>query len=820
MANYLVHGTLHVTIYEASGLVDSDRTSGAAPWMIRKLVEGLEDTVGLGRGSSRLYATVDLGKTRVGRTRIIEREPVSPIWNESFRIYAAHTVSDVIITVKNDNTIGASLVGRAKVPVTEVLSGRNIDDWFDLFMDNGERCKGGEARVRFKMRYFAAVDDIHWGRGIGSPRYDGVPYTFFPQRRGCRVKLYQDAHMNNNWLPQIYLTGQGVREATRCWEDAYSMIIGARYLIYITGWSVYTKIRLIRDEDRMIEGAKDILLGELLKRKADQGVRVNLLVWDDRTSVGAVKPVGVMNTHDEETFVYFQNTNVKCVLAPRNPDSGLSIVQAGQIGMMFTHHQKTIMVDAPLPGGDASGPRRIISMVGGLDLCNGRFDTPGHPLFSSLTDVHCDDFYQPCFPTGAIECGGPREPWHDIHAQVEGAVAWDILYNFEQRWRRQAGKDAQQRLFSLRDEHDMIPPHPVLAEDDPESWNVQVFRSIDNGAVHFPSDPDDAAKCGLVSGKDNVIDRSIQDAYINAIRRARDFIYIENQYFLGSAFGWDHKRDAGAFHLIPMELALKIVSKIEAGERFAVYIVVPMWPEGEPEGQAVQAILDWQHETMQMMYKMIAQALEDMGSHESPKDYLNFYCLGNREPVQADEFKQVNKPLAGTNYQRAQDARRFMIYVHSKMMIVDDEYIILGSANINERSMNGARDTEIAIGAYQPQRLAGPQGLPHGQVHGFRMSLWYEHLGRLDNSFLQPQSVECVQLVNAVADECWTAFTQERPCRMPGHLLHYPVDINAEGEVTSLHDFKFFPDTNASVLGSQTTATLTGFVQMPSILTT
>ena len=32
------------------------------------------------------------------------------------------------------------------------------------------------------------------------------------------------------------------------------------------------------------------------------------------------------------------------------------------------------------------------------------------------------------------------------------------------------------------------------------------------------------------------------------------------------------------------------------------------------------------------------------------------------------------------------------------MMIVDDSYIIVGSANINERSMSGTRDTEMAVG--------------------------------------------------------------------------------------------------------------------------
>ena len=35
---------------------------------------------------------------------------------------------------------------------------------------------------------------------------------------------------------------------------------------------------------------------------------------------------------------------------------------------------------------------------------------------------------------------------------------------------------------------------------------------------------------------------------------------------------------AGANNLIPIEIALKIANKIRANERFAAYIVIPMWP--------------------------------------------------------------------------------------------------------------------------------------------------------------------------------------------------------------------------------------------------
>lgn len=88
-------------------------------------------------------------------------------------------------------------------------------------------------------------------------------------------------------------------------------------------------------------------------------------------------------------------------------------------------------------------------------------------------------------------------------------------------------------------------------------------------------------------------------------------------------------------------------------------------------------------------------------------------------------------PDPSTCQGKAQAARRFMIYVHSKLMIVDDEYVVVGSANINQRSLDGSRDSEICIGAFQDGHVmaSAADPLPHGQVAGFRKALWMEHLG-------------------------------------------------------------------------------------------
>ncbi|KAG0484686.1 hypothetical protein HPP92_008765 [Vanilla planifolia] len=541
-----------------------------------------------------------------------------------------------------------------------------------------------------------------------------------------------------------------------------------------------------------------------------------MLVWDDRTSVGLLKKDGLMATHDEETANYFNGTDVQCVLCPRNPDNGGSFVQDLQISTMFTHHQKIVVVDHELPYNNGSQWRRIVSFVGGIDLCDGRYDTQFHSLFRTLDTAHHNDFHQPNFLDGSIKKGGPREPWHDIHSRLEGPIAWDVLFNFEQRWRKQGGKDL---LLQLRDLSDVIiPPSPVMFSEDKETWNVQLFRSIDGGAAFgFPETPEDAARAGLISGKDNIIDRSIQDAYIHAIRRAKNFIYIENQYFLGSSFGWkadDIKpEDIGALHLIPKELSLKIVSKIEAGERFTVYVVIPMWPEGVPESASVQAILDWQRRTMEMMYGDILQAFQAKGIEANPKDYLTFFCLGNREVQKDGEYQPEEHPEPDTDYHNAQLARRFMIYVHTKMMIVDDEYIIVGSANINQRSMDGARDSEIAMGAYQPHYLSAEEAA-RGQIHGFRMALWYEHLGMLDDVFRHPDSSNCVQKVNRIAEKYWEMYSSNTlETDLPGHLLSYPVAVTSESVITQLPGTEFFPDTKARILGTKTD-------YLPPILTT
>ena len=90
--------------------------------------------------------------------------------------------------------------------------------------------------------------------------------------------------MENGLLPDIMLDGGELFQHRTCWEDICQAILEAHHLVYIAGWSIYEKVRLVREPTRQLPNGWDLNLGQLLKFKSEEGVRVLLLVWDDKTS--------------------------------------------------------------------------------------------------------------------------------------------------------------------------------------------------------------------------------------------------------------------------------------------------------------------------------------------------------------------------------------------------------------------------------------------------------------------------------------------------------------------------------------------------------
>uniref|UniRef100_A0A1D1XJH3 Phospholipase D n=1 Tax=Anthurium amnicola TaxID=1678845 RepID=A0A1D1XJH3_9ARAE len=833
----LLHGHLDIWIYEARCLPNMDviakqlhrcfapcwdpfesihREKEAAPAHRDRRDRRLKVT-------SDPYVTVLLAGATVARTRVI-RNAEFPVWNQHFVVPVAHRVDFVKFTVKDNDFFGAETIGSVDIPASQVLSGEPIQGWFPV-LDPSEKPPKRDSELMISLQYKPVELNPAYMHSIaGNPQKSGVEGTYFPLRKGGMVTLYQDAHVNDGDLcvPEIKLEHGKVFEHSKCWEDICHAILEAHHLVYIVGWSIYHEVRLVREPTKSLPEAGRLTLGELLKHKSQEGVRVCLLVWDDKTSHDKffLQTAGVMQTHDEEARKFFKHSSVICVLSPRYASSKLSIFKQQVVGNLFTHHQKCVLVDTQA----SQNNRKITAFLGGLDLCDGRYDTPQHRLFHDLDTVFLNDFHNPTF---ASETKGPRQPWHDLHCKIEGPAAYDVLTNFEQRWRKATKWWEFGRRFKKERHHNedallkleriswILSPSPtvpiddpslwVSKEDDPENWHVQIFRSIDSGSVKgFPKTVKEAEDKNLVCGKNLKVDKSIHTAYVKAIRSAKHFIYIENQYFLGSSYAWPSYKNPGADNLVPMELALKIADKIRARERFAVYIVIPMWPEGVPTAASVQEILFWQGQTIKMMYGIIAEELKSMNiENQHPQDYLNFYCLGNREPGETMKSDIQRSERSATV--PSQKYRRFMIYVHAKGMVVDDEYVIVGSANINQRSLDGSRDTEIAMGAYQPYHTwTEEKRHPHGQVYGYRMSLWAEHLGLVNDSFKEPHMLECVRSVNEIAESNWGKFTSEEVTTLQGHILKYPIKVDADGKVEPIPGQEEFPDVGGKVLGSPT----------------
>ena len=200
---------------------------------------------------------------------------------------------------------------------------------------------------------------------------------------------------------------------------------------------------------------------------------------------------------------------------------------------------------------------------------------------------------------------------------------------------------------------------------------------------------------------------------------------------------------------------------------------------------------------MEAMYSKIAAALSQTGAgaQRHPQDYLNFYCLGKREgPEDVPDY--LPSPDPGTPAETVRQTLRHPIYVHSKLMIVDDRDIILGSANINQRSLGGNRDSEICLEAQQPSSLTT------GGVQTFRLALWSAHIGGYTESIRQPGTELCLQEIRRIAADNWAGYISPTPVASKVHLLPYPIMVETQGQVSALPSpHNTFPDTSASVLG-------------------
>uniref|UniRef100_A0AAV1T1S7 phospholipase D n=1 Tax=Peronospora matthiolae TaxID=2874970 RepID=A0AAV1T1S7_9STRA len=245
--------------------------------------------------------------------------------------------------------------------------------------------------------------------------------------------------------------------------------------------------------------------------------------------------------------------------------------------------------------------------------------------------------------------------------------------------------------------------------------NVQVCRSVSMWSAGVPTEA------------------SIQAAYIDMIAKSKHYLYIENQFFISGMDGNGIVRNR-----ILQALVDRIERAVLRDEKFRVYVVMPLLPAFEGNVRSheltnLHAVMHWQFATICRGRYSLFEALTSVTNH--PENYVAFFGLR--------KYGIMPNGCVSTE----------QIYIHSKLMIADDRCAIIGSANINDRSMNGDRDSEIALVIEDMQYEDGLMNeKPYRRgvtASKLRLQLFREHLGLSDDD-------DCVS--DPVSDRTWQSI--------------------------------------------------------------
>uniref|UniRef100_A0AC35ESW8 Phospholipase n=1 Tax=Panagrolaimus sp. PS1159 TaxID=55785 RepID=A0AC35ESW8_9BILA len=256
----------------------------------------------------------------------------------------------------------------------------------------------------------------------------------------------------------------------------------------------------------------------------------------------------------------------------------------------------------------------------------------------------------------------PRMPWHDGHSVVYGEAARDVARHFIQRWnaaKRQKIRNNDLYPYLLPKSYENLRVPDSLITKEMHKVEVQLLRSVSRWSALTDKTED-----------------SIHQAYISFIKNAKHYIYIENQFFVSMI------NNADVSNLIAKTICDRIIQAHRNNETFRVYITVPLLAamEGDIQSTEYHILLTMLH----FLYSSLSRGAYSLIGHlkdagvENPFKYL---CITSLRTYEELAGKLVSE----------------LIYVHAKYMIIDDLHVIIGSANINDRSLVGDRDSELAF---------------------------------------------------------------------------------------------------------------------------
>uniref|UniRef100_F7INX7 Phospholipase n=2 Tax=Callithrix jacchus TaxID=9483 RepID=F7INX7_CALJA len=296
----------------------------------------------------------------------------------------------------------------------------------------------------------------------------------------------------------------------------------------------------------------------------------------------------------------------------------------------------------------------------------------------------------------------PRMPWHDIASAVHGKAARDVARHFIQRWNFTKIMKSKYRSLSYPF---LLPKSQATAHE----LRYQVPGSVHANVQLLRSAADWSA--GI-----KYHEESIHAAYVYVIENSKHYIYIENQFFISCA------DDKVVFNKVGDAIAQRILKAHRENKRYRVYVVIPLLPGFEGDistggGNALQAIMHFNYRTMcRGENSILGQLKAELGNQWI--NYISFCGLRTHAELEGNLVTEL-------------------IYVHSKLLIADDNTVIIGSANINDRSMLGKRDSEMAVIVQDtetvPSVMDGEEYQAGRFAQGLRLQCFRVVLGYLDD---------------------------------------------------------------------------------------
>jgi phosphatidylserine/phosphatidylglycerophosphate/cardiolipin synthase-like enzyme len=369
----------------------------------------------------------------------------------------------------------------------------------------------------------------------------------------------------------------------------------------------------------------------------------------------------------------------------------------------------------------------------------------------------------------------PRMPWQDVHSVIEGPAVFDVYRNFIRRWNVAMGNDPENKKFGVKPltgkwlarwgSQDAV-FGDVTQHGTAGNVTVQIVRSMSAqlwqkeaqfASLHPIRDagfrPDENEYANKGSGTQD----GVLEAMVHSIRGAEAFIYIENQFFLSDCEkSGDLTAKSPSKNIIIDEIAARIAVAVQLGRAFHVYVVMPVHPEGnlnsgsvaKQQYWALQTILRGKKSLIRRVCDFIARKKNKIPCGEHPSDeqieaevaagswsrYLTFLNMRSWGATAWFERDAQGKRKVSEQTLKGQFIITEQVYVHAKLMIVDDAIAIIGSANINDRSLQGNGDTEIAAVVVDNDTEVLDLGTGYKVTtrkfaRDLRKKLWKKHLG-------------------------------------------------------------------------------------------